>query len=542
MRSLSPSVLMLNSQRLRRGTRAIDNAGCSRHGIGTGNERHRNRRMDLNNLRQRTLVGLGWNGAARLLGQLLQLAATVILARLLSPKEYGLLVFTGFASYVADMGLGASIIQRTTVTERHLNSVFWLNVATGLALTAVFALAAPLIARFYQEPELRLLTAAIALSFFLGSLNVVQVALLDKALNFRTKFWIETVSSIVSGTVAVMLAFSGAGVWALVGQTLTQAAARVLMMWTQSSWRPAWSFDFSAIRDLMRFSGHLVGFGAVIYWSQNVDKLVIGRWIGSAALGIYSLADKLMRLPMSNVTDVTSSVMFPALSSIQDDVESVRRAYLRATRMIALITFPAMVALGVLAEPAILVVYGAKWRGSIVILQLLCFAGLAQSATNTAGWIFMSQGRTDVLFRLGIYTTTVRSIGVLIGAHWGLMGVAWAYVLGGYLFVWYPVWSRAGRIVNLSFAALLRNVAAPFGCAASMGVVLWLSDRWLFGAWVVELRLAIQIVLGVVLYAFFARWFRLQAWLDVGDIVLQFAGHRSRFLRWLIGHAAHAQA
>jgi PST family polysaccharide transporter len=210
--------------------------------------------------------------------------------------------------------------------------------------------------------------------------------------------------------------------------------------------------------------------------------------------------------------------------------------------MIALITFPAMVALGVLAEPAILVVYGPKWRGSIVILQLLCFAGLVQSATNTAGWIFMSQGRTDVLFRIGIYTTAVRAIGVLIGSHWGLMGVAWAYVLGGYLFVWYPVWSRAGRIVNLSFTALLRNVAGPLGCAALMGVLLWLSDRWLFGAWVVELRLGIQIVLGVLLYALFARWFRLQAWLEVGDIVLQFAGHRSRVLRWLIGHEAHAQA
>src|ERR1700691_6301825 len=150
----------------------------------------------MNNLRQRPLAGLGWTLATRLLGQILQLAATVVLARLLSPREYGLLgmvlVFTGFASYVADMGLGASIIQRSAVSERHLNSVFWLNAATGLVLTAIFALAAPLVARFYGEPQLRWLTAAIALNFFLGSLNVVQSALLDKALNFRTKFWIET--------------------------------------------------------------------------------------------------------------------------------------------------------------------------------------------------------------------------------------------------------------------------------------------------------------------------------------------------------------
>ena len=377
----------------------------------------------MNNLRQRTLVGLGWTGAARLLGQILQLAVTVILARLLSPKEYGLLgmvlVFTGFASNVADMGLGASIIQRSTLSERHLNSVFWLNVATGIVLTGVFALAAPLVARFYGEPQLHMLTASIAFNFFFGSLNVVQNALLDKALNFRTKFWIETVSSLASGIVALALAFTGAGVWSLVGQALTLTVVRVLMMWTQSSWRPAMSFDFSAIRELMHFGGHLMGFGAVIYWSMNVDKLVIGRWIGSSALGIYSLADKLMRLPLVNVSDVTTSVMFPALSAIQDEVEAVRRAYLRGSRMIALITFPMMIALGVLAEPAILVVYGSKWRESIVILQLLCFAGVAQSMYNTAGWIYLSQGRTDILFRLGIYSTAVRATGVLIGSPLG---------------------------------------------------------------------------------------------------------------------------
>ena len=498
----------------------------------------------MNNLRQRTLTGLGWTGATRLLGQTIQLAATVVLARLLSPKEYGLLgmvlVFTGFATFVADMGLGASIIQRSTVSDRHLNSVFWLNVATGMLLTGLLALAAPLIASFYDEPQLRMLTVVIALNFVFGSLNVVQIALLDKSLNFRTKFWIETVSSLTSGIVALTLALAGAGVWSLVGQSLTQTIVRVLMMWAQSSWRPALAFDFSAIRELLHFSGHLVGFGAIVYWSQNIDKLIIGRWIGSSALGIYSLADKLMRMPLYNVTDVTTSVMFPALSTIQDDVEAVRRAYLRAVRMISLITFPMMLALSVLAEPAVLVVYGSKWRASIVILQLLCFAGMAQSIYNTAGWLYLSQGRTDVLFRMGLYTTTVRVIGVLIGAHWGLMGVAWAYVIGGYVFICYPTWARAGRLVNLSFTTLLRNVEGPFACAALMGAALWATDRWVFGGWAVEARLAIQVALGVVIYAVLVRLFRLQAWVEVAHILLARSGGRSRFLRWATGHEANA--
>jgi len=259
-------------------------------------------------------------------------------------------------------------------------------------------------------------------------------------------------------------------------------------------------------------------------------------------LGIYSLADKLMRLPLTNVNEVTTSVMFPALSAIQNDVEAVRRAYLRGSRMIVLITFPMMIALGVLAEPAVLVVYGSQWRASIPILQLLCVAGIALATNNSAGWLFLSQGRTDILFRLGLYATAVRVIGVLIGAHWGLMGVAWAFVIGGYVFLWYPTWSSAGRLVDLSFTVLLRNVAGPFACAAAMGAVLWVSDRWLFGGWVVGWRLAIQMALGALVYAVLVRWFRLQALVEVADILLQMGGKRSRWLRWLLAGkpAVHA--
>jgi O-antigen/teichoic acid export membrane protein len=494
------------------------------------------------NLRQRTMVGLGWSGAARFLGQLLQLAVAVILARLLSPKAYGLLgmvlVFTGFANSLADMGLGASIIQKSSLSSRHLNSVFWLNVVAGILLTGVFALAAPFVASFYEEPQLRLLTTAIAINFFLGSLNVVQNALLDKSLNFRTKFWIEIVSIFASGIVALLLASTGAGVWSLVGQLLTSTVVRVIAMWSLSTWRPGISFDFSAIKELMQFSGNLMGFGMVIYWSVNIDKLVIGRWIGSSALGFYSLADKLMRLPLTNVTDITTAVMFPALSTIQDEVAAVKHAYLRSTRMIALLTFPMMIGLSVLAEPAILVVYGTRWRESIVILQLLCFAGLAQSVYNTANWIFLSQGRTDILLGLGVYATAVRVVGVLIGVHWGLVGVAWAYFLGSYVFIWYPTWSKAGHLLGLRFKELLRNIAGPFACAVSMGLVLYLSDRWVFSKSVVGLRLAIQVVAGALAYGVLVRLFRLESLVDVRNMLFTMSDKRSRFIRWLAGDKA----
>ena len=208
-----------------------------------------------------------------------------------------------------------------------------------------------------------------------------------------------------------------------------------------------------------------MGSSIVHYWGRNFDKLVIGRMLGGFGLGIYNLADNLMRIALANVTDITSAVMFPALSAMQDEIESVKRVYLRATRMIALLTFPMMIGLSILAEPAILFVYGNKWQEAIRIVQVLCFSGLAQSIYFTGGWIFLSQGRTDIVFGWSIYTTLIRVVGVLIGARWGIIGVAWAYVLGTYIFICYPTWSSAGRLVNLGFKDLIRNVAGPFYCA-----------------------------------------------------------------------------
>src|SRR5262249_15023682 len=157
------------------------------------------------------------------------------------------------------------------------------------------------------------------------------------------------------------------------------SATRTAALWCLSSWRPRCMFDLAAIKKLLRFGRHLIGSSIVSYWAQSFDKLVIGHQLGSSALGIYNLSDRLMRMPLTHVTVIAGDVMFPALSKLQDNVEPVRQAYLRANRMIALLTFPMMLGLSALAEPTILLVYGDSWRGAIGIVQVLCFAGLAQS-------------------------------------------------------------------------------------------------------------------------------------------------------------------
>jgi O-antigen/teichoic acid export membrane protein len=476
-------------------------------------------------LRQRTVSGLWWSTATLTLGNILQFATTVILARVLSPREFGLigmiLVITGFATSIADVGLGASIVQKQEPSDRDLDSVFWLNAAIGGALTLLFSLSAPLVARFYGEPLLRPLTVAVAFNFVIGSLNVVQYALLQKSLDFRTRFWIEIVAIATSGLFALVLALAGAGVWSLAGQSLCQNLTRTAQIWRLSSWRPRRIFDPAAVKGLLTFGWNLVGFNIVVYCAQNFDKLVIGRQIGSSTLGVYNLADRLMRLPLTTVTDVSGAVMFPALSELRDDIESTKRAYLRANRMIALFTFPMMLGFSVLAEPAILVIYGNGWRDAVVIAQLLCLAGMAQSIYNTAGWIFLSRGRTDILFRLGVLSMLVRVAGVLIGMHWALLGIAWAYLLGGYTFLLYPTLSLAGGLIGLRFTSLLKNVAAPFACAACMAAVTWISNHWLFELQAHWLQLALNVPIGIVVYCLLITRFKITAWLDVKELILE---------------------
>ena len=287
----------------------------------------------------------------------------------------------------------------------------------------------------------------------------------------------------------------------------------------------------AAVKELLRFGRHLIGFNIVVYCAQHFDKLAIGHQIGSSALGLYSLSDRLMRLPLTNVTEIAGAVMFPALSKLQDNVESVKRAYLRANRMIALLTFPMMLGLSALAEPAILVIYGEN-GGARSILFKCCVSQdwPNRSTILPVGYFCRAEDQTSY-FGLGILSMLVRVAGVLIGMQWGLLGVAWAYVLGGYLCLLYPTWSSAGHLIGLRFTELLKNVAGPFYCAACMAAVIWLSDQWLFAQQPHWLRLVTHTFAGIAIYAFLITRFKLQAWQDVRELILVMGGPRSRLIR-----------
>ncbi len=477
----------------------------------------------MDNMRTRTLAGLAWSGTAQLARQVLYFIISVILARLVSPHEFGLIamvtVCTNFANLFSDLGLGAAIVQKSDIQERHLSTVFWINIMAGLLITALVVAAAPLIAMFYREPALRLLTTVIALNFAIGAFKVVQNALLQKAMNFRQLALIEITAVIISGAAAVTAALSGWGVWSIVTQSLVFTTTSVVLVWLCSNWRPARSCDAKAFRELTGFSFNLLGFNMINYWIRNIDHVLVGKYIGPASLGIYTRACGLMLLPVAHISSVIARVMFPVMSELQKDIGKSKEVYLRATRIIALITFPLMAGLLVTAEPFILTVYGNKWQEVSPILKIFCFNGALQSVGTTVGWIYIAQGRTDLMFRWGLFAGAVRGISSLIGLRWGLVGVASAYVLSGCILLWYPAWAIPGRLIGLGFGEMVKNLWGPFYCTVFMGTAVWILGLLLPPEWTHGQYLTAQAGFGVLLYLVLLQFFNIKAYREVRELL-----------------------
>ncbi len=425
------------------------------------------------NLTTKTVQGIGWSGTSEFIRLLLRFVITVILARLLTPNDFGLLamviVFTNFAGIFRDFGLTAALIQREGLTEEHLSSSFWINVLVGLFLTLLMAALAPAIAFFYGENKLTLIVILLATTFFVRSFGAVQTALFTRELNFRSLAIIEILTVAISGTAGIILAFAGLGIWSLVWQQVIFSFTMVTLLWTFSGWRPKFLFHWQSVKHLLGFGLNLTGFNFVNFFGRNLDNLLIGKLLGSTSLGFYNLAYRLLLFPLNNISAVIGRVMFPSLSAIQKNKGKVRNNYIKATRYISAVTFPIMMGLLVVAPEFVRGIFGPQWERSIFLVQILAVVGLAQSVLTTVGWIYTSQGRTDIQLRWGIFAISIVTVSFLVGLLWDLEGVAIAYAIAQSLLL-YPALAIPFRLINLKVSYFARQFTSIF--LATIGMVI----------------------------------------------------------------------
>lgn len=426
-------------------------------------------------LLQKTVTGVKWNLASQGTQQVAQLLTTIVLARLLQPYDFGLvgmaIVVIGFLSLFKDLGTSAAVIQTREVTEELLSSVFWANTAFGCLITIMLAAAAPLAALFFHEPRVTAILRVLSLSFVISASSILQKTIFERELEFRITARAEAVGVIAGAVIGITSALMGAGVWALVAQSLTTASVVSVLLWSLSDWRPKMLFHWEEIRRVSRYSLNLTGFNTVNYLARNADYLLIGRFLGATSLGVYTLAYRIMLYPLQTVTTVTSRVMFPAYSQLQDDNARFRSVYLRTVAMTALVTFPMMVGIFTIAQPFVLSIFGENWAIVIPLIKILAPVGLMQSILATIGTIYQAKGRTTEFFVWGVASSSLIVAGFLVGLRWGVLGVATSYAIV-MLVIIIPGFAIPFHFIDLRLTTLVASLVRPLAASILMALVV----------------------------------------------------------------------
>jgi PST family polysaccharide transporter len=359
---------------------------------------------------------------------LIQLGATAVLARLLTPADYGLVAMvtavTGFVTLFKDLGLSTATVQRQDLTHEQVNALFWLNVAAAAALMLVAAALAPVIGWFYGEPRAVTVTLALSGCFLFGGVTAQHRALLRRNMRFGALSIGDIASMAVGMSVAIVLAWRGAQYWALVASIAAREITQLAFQWAQSGWRPGRPAGARGLRPMIVFGANLTGFNVVNYLLRNVDNLLIGRAFGAAALGLYSKAYGLLLMPIQQVTMPIAGVVLPALCRLQDRPAQYRTFYLKGVMLIVLFSMPLAAATLVLADSVVLTLLGPAWMEVVPIFRVLGVAALVDTLNSAPGWAFVSLNRTGRQFRWQLFETGLTVAAFVIGLRWGPIGVA----------------------------------------------------------------------------------------------------------------------
>ncbi|MCC8019584.1 MAG: lipopolysaccharide biosynthesis protein, partial [Rikenellaceae bacterium] len=349
--------------------------------------------------------GLIWSGIERISYQGIQLILTLIIARLVSPSDYGIVamltVFLSLAQVIVDSGFANALVQKRDRTETDFSTVFWFNLFIGIILYFVLWLSAPSIAGFYSMPQLDLAMKVIAINLIVNAISIIQKTKLVIAINFKRQAYISFVSILVSGSLGVVLALKGFGYWALVIQTLANNSVNSILLWILGRWSPSWVFSWESLKGLFSFGSKLMMSSLLDVFYNNIYSLVIGKKYKSSDLGFYNRAYMFGSFPFTNISIIISRVMYPSWCKLDSD-EQIIEAFFRTLKFIACIVFPISLAMVILSEPIIRITLTEKWLPMRPYFIIISLAFIAYPLTAINDTLLKVKGRTDLFFKTEI--------------------------------------------------------------------------------------------------------------------------------------------
>ena len=426
--------------------------------------------------------GARWAAGGQITMHVSRMVITIILARLILPQERGLyamaLVVTDLLERVVAATPGAGLIHVKTLTQRLASSVFFFNLMVGVGIATVLAVGAPVARVLFDDSEVVPVLRAVGLCFIALSLGQAQRALLRRSFRFRAVALADVTNAFVQGGISVWLAYRGWGTWALVWGLLAGKLASNIVVWSASPWRPSWLFHWADVRSLRRFSGNLSAFSFFSYLQEAGDKFIVAR-IGQTALGYYMLGYQQLLVPVDAVLSVSRNVLFPAFARMDDD-EAIAAGFTRSCAAVAVLFWPVGLGMTVVAGPFVRVILGSRWLPSVPVLAIFGLIAMINAVNNTTSVLFQSKGRTDLQLRWGVVNGLLLLVAYLIGAQWGFVGVAWAFLVGTAICA-VPGWLIPFSLIRLSFGRFVRALTpvalATVVMAAAAYSVRLLAER-----------------------------------------------------------------
>ena len=475
--------------------------------------------MTEESLKHKTIKGVAWSALENITRLGVTFFVSIILARLLSPDEYGLIgiltIFISMFNTMVDSGFSNALIRKQNVSDVDYSTVFYINLVLSVILALILFCTSRLIAIFFERPELLLLTKVMSCVVIINAFSIVQRVRVTKRLDFKTLTKVTLIASVGSGIIGILLAFNGYGVWALVWQQISNQFITTLLFWIYNRWVPDFIFSFSSFKDLWSFGSKLLASSLLATAWGELYKVVIGKCYSSTTLGLYTRAVQFSELCSSNLTSVVQRVSYPVFSSIQDDRFRLKQAYKRVIKTTMFPTFVLMLGMAASSDSIIRTLLGVQWIECVPMLQIVCFSGMLYPLHALNLNMLQVQGRSDLFLKLEIIKKIIAIgpliLGIFFNIHWMLIGSVIIGIFSYYLNAYY-----SGPFLNYSIKEQVKDIFPSFMIAIIIATPVYMMSFLSINS---LLLLVLQIIVGVLSIIGICELTKFSTYIEIKEIV-----------------------
>ena len=458
------------------------------------------------------ITSMLWNILERFSTQIVSFIISIILARILSPNEYGIiaiiLIFINIANVIIDGGLNTALIQKKDADQTDFSTIFWFCLLLSFLLYVVLFVIAPSISNFYNDDILTPVLRVLSLVLFADSVNSIQRAYVSRHMLFKKLFWINAVALVISGTIGIVMAYQGYGVWALVGQSLTSPLACCVLMWISVKWRPTFEFSFQRFKGLFNYGWKIFLTNFIVAVYGDIRGLLIGKFYQPTALAYFDRGKSLPTLLMNNITSSINTVLLPVFADEQDNKERVKQMMRRSVQVSYYFVLPILIGLFFAAKNVILILLTEKWLPAVHFVQIFCIAFVLMPIQNVNMTAIKSLGYSSITLKLEIYKKILEAVILVVSFMLSVYAVAWGIVLFNFICIFINL-SPSNRLVGYNWKEQIKDVLPTLIASLIMGGSVYLCSFLPYNIYWV---LSAQLVVGTSVYYALSRLMKLDGY------------------------------